>query len=1400
MQKQNGDCEIYGLLDQILGYLNFSSSGENCEHLLQNVNQLYAHIISSRESQCIDDADDHRTPELRKKAIVSIEENDSPIKSGLDWVTATAADLLIGRLDYLKAHNRTFADSEQAARVIQLVFSDFLPEYLARHQDLLFHRHPNNTFNSFFVGRAIHAVLAISDSELTTADILERIFRKLDNFVGHRPLPTLESRKIEPYASEWVCPIPLYIRGVGVAPGRYQALIGGALAILERTSPSILNAAHFDIERVEELAIDPRCYDFTHPINRRPNFHFGHWDENQISRSGYFKRFIVHEVTLDSILARLNDAENTAGKSMEELATEAAIVMAGTILMASGVCGWGPGAFDSETSLTKLLPQIAEYRDAFYEMALAELQPEHQSRVLEEIQSCHQPFGLARQHLNNYLAHVRSNQIMRSRLAINFARMGYPEAASRQIQQAPTSGTRAICQIEALLAKARTDLHDNDLSALGTIIPEIKGWLVRGIECGAIADPWNILGFDAHYSLFPAVENSTRDDRLDDLLDLVECIVGVCSKAWIVAAVESNDGLCEKVRTQFEDFAHWFRKFAAHEVDAVDSIDPLEIFEATRNVANAIRLWQRNLDKRDSLGGIAFWSQHAELFQSPRAFALTIEAMIERADYDTSMGLLIYWLSQANRIPLEYGETSFCNLSNKWLQRQANQLSKDFNYERIYETWVRFQKFYDYMEANAEEYWQIPQFNLNGRPDRRHIDDLLTAEPEPMEDDSEDELYGAAYEDMVYIDTTNDGIDSSLNEAGTDSDASEAWRTEAENLVEHLMFLEISADLFKMVPAHIPPPDHVRHDERIRGMIEQQLARCVDWQVRSAYVSERIDAVAEQVEKYHLQPRGTDYLSLNDYDRQRQYKESLLEHLVSVSVEFKNARQLLAAWGIALRDQLSSLVESEQAPQAKSSHEDLSARESLAVQGFDDDSERAIVEMLSAVLKFDKEQISSSAETVCREMRGKSILYVPISKGGKCKEMCEVRARQCVIGELLDCLPRLGLYQQAFDITELVLMLEREQKPRSGAVTDFDELFRISLGAMVETLIESGEKFRSSLLDEGHAEKFAAETSEQALFDCVEMLTESMLLIWLSHSRTLRLSVLEKIEDKASWERLKDFIEHYGTNLFTQIYLNPTNIRSILHLGVDQWLTEFSEDPAAQDLPLILDLDRVLPRRLAVKNITMILEAVYENYTEYRDYNSTTTQSDRGEMLFILLDFLRLRAKYERVCWHFKPVTWVHETLVKKNQLRVARRWRRALAERVGTEAKRFLDECERLRKEYSVSMGSIYDRLNEKFVHQMQVDRLCSFVEPAMYAPQSESSQRLFDLIEHLADSLAANNTGPGIDEPAWIVAMSHEIEKIELKIMYGVQETKPLVKTPTLLLSDIRNQIENLPRRTIA
>ena len=240
-----------------------------------------------------------------------------------------------------------------------------------------------------------------------------------------------------------------------------------------------------------------------------------------------------------------------------------------------------------------------------------------------------------------------------------------------------------------------------------------------------------------------------------------------------------------------------------------------------------------------------------------------------------------------------------------------------------------------------------------------------------------------------------------------------------------------------------------------------------------------------------------------------------------------------------------------------------------------------------------------------------------------------------------------------------------------------------------------------------------------------------------------------------------------------------------------------AEEADSERIKLFRLLGQECPREEAIAQLTTILETIHENFVEYRDFNATTTQSDRGELLYTLIDFLRLRTKYDRVCWHLKPVIWAHETLVQSKQSKVARLWRRSLTERVGTEADKFVEKYDKLRKHYSMEMASIKDRLSEKFVHPMQVDRLCSLVESAMVDPDSHHSQRIFDLIEHQTDSIANRPNGSGVDLPAWIIALSDEVDRVAEKQITGQPDPQPLVLTSPSEIKELRSQIEQLPRR---
>ncbi|HEY2909333.1 MAG TPA: hypothetical protein VGI99_03755, partial [Gemmataceae bacterium] len=256
--------------------------------------------------------------------------------NGGEWV-ARLGDLLDEQLTALQ-HNgaAAFREIGQARLAIQAAIRNLPSAYRCHHADLFATQPDAVLFTPFFLARACEAVLAVRSGagDMGPAELATAAVHRLNDFVGYRPVPVLENRPAgEVYDHERFRPVPLYLRGVGAAAGRYQALVRSALEIVGATDPDLLDDAQFDLALLDELALDPRAYDHNHPANRRPNHVFGEWDPHHLDQQGRFRRFVVRKDTLDGLLSW---AEAVGSEPAERL-FDAAAVMAGTMLMASAL-------------------------------------------------------------------------------------------------------------------------------------------------------------------------------------------------------------------------------------------------------------------------------------------------------------------------------------------------------------------------------------------------------------------------------------------------------------------------------------------------------------------------------------------------------------------------------------------------------------------------------------------------------------------------------------------------------------------------------------------------------------------------------------------------------------------------------------------------------------------------------------------------------------------------------------------------------------------------------------------------------------------------------------------------------------------------------------------------------
>jgi hypothetical protein len=1153
----------------------------------------------------------------------------------------------------------------------------------------------------------------------------------LNDYIGYRPIPALESeRRMEPYEHEWLAPIPLYVAEAGVATGAYERLIARAMEILFATETVTLQQAWFEPRLVSELSLDPRAYEFDHPASKRPNHHFGQWDLHRVDNRGFYRRFIVQQITLDSLLARAQCAgKHDSGISADELLFEAAAVLAGTILMASGTSGNGPECHSSDVTLSNLLPHIAAYRDRFYERLLDGTTGAQGDRLRKEAQRTKQPFGGARQHLNHELARRRATQMQHVHLAQLYARMGYRDAALAEAHAVRTASARTLCQIYCRLTAGHQGIDARQLDAVAQHLPVIKDLLERGIECGALVDPWNIIGFGGNFSLFPSLENTVHDYRVDELIELVEQILDLCARAWTEAAA-TDDEVHEAIfSTALADLAAWWDKYASASVSGVKRLVGKEIEVSTNLVAGALSAWHK---AGAEAGNVRFWSMFVDQFDSPKAFQLVIEALLDRGDRVASMALMLQWISQVERTRLEDGDVSFHPLALRWLRAV-----EEFERQTGEDQWPLVVQFFARLEASAEEYWHVPAFELS-RQGRNGLVDPVNSEDagrqsEGNETDSflddDNRVYSAAYEDMIYRDSTDDGQDSPVMDEGNMGGEFEL-EAESQRLGQRLEFLATVARLWRHA-AIAWDSDSAAGEKRP----EQYAAWC-------SHAAIQYDRLADLLEEVHLyripQPSGS-HDSMVEFDRQRVVKESLLEQIMSACVEWAGAGRLLCAAG-------------------------------HVPQGFGNEAESdtASIGVLQAVLTGKTAGVRTQWKEFTGWLSQQELLYVPLARGGKPRRIVRARAVGHLLQDLLEWLPRLGLIRETRDLLDLAQSMETEHQVGSGAVTEYDRLFASGYRAMVQCLVASAENWE---MGRGAGVEIAAQLpvqdanlSDSMLVEALKELTESEIRRWLTHSRTLRLSVVERLLVEEDWNAFVQFIDRYGADLFTQKFLNLGNLRAILHQRVAVLLSNLELDPEGEELRLVREMGTHISREDAAKWLTIALEAIVENYREYRDYNTTTTHSDHGDMLYTLIDFLRLRVAYDRVAWQLRPVVIAHEVLVRNNRPAAAEMWQQALAERTTETADANMAQFEALCEKYGIRLPTVAERLAERFTRPLAIDRVQALVPPAIAAAGTEN-RAPFEVLAQEVASLAQEPAGAGLDLPDWLEALEEEVSLVRCK-----------------------------------
>jgi hypothetical protein len=1234
--------------------------------------------------------------------------------------------------DLHTAGGAAFRDTTQAAAALALC-ADTLPAYRRHHADLLGHLDEADLFAPFFLARTLEAVLhQLSAGNAPSPDGL---VRTLNDFAGHRPVAILETRpQGEAYPHEKHRPLPVWMRGAGFATGRHRAVLEAAFAILQDTDTALLTEASFSFGQLEEVAIDLRAYDHGHPANRRPNYVFGEWDPHCIDGQGRYARYVVRSVTLDALMDRVENARDIAPP---ERLHEGAAVLAGTVLMAAGVSGWGPGAHDSATSLAALLPRIARYRDRFYERLLERLSGPHGDRLRRERETTRQPFGGARQHLNAFLARHRAAQLQQRQLAVLFADMGYPAASRAEAGRIKTVSVRMLGELLGQAAAGQADCDHGRLQQAAARLPAAEGLLHRGIDCGALADPWNVLGFQGLFPLSSSREDAIRDPRIDELIQAVEQIFTLYARVMGEATAAGDTALSARLHAEMERLAAWWDQFATSEVSDVRRLNGAEAVRSAANVAQALGAWRQ---RGEAVSDLAFWRERLDEFGTPKAFAQVVEALLARSGHRAALGLLASWLSRADEVPLEDGPHSFHNLALRWMLSLARPDAPESDAALAV-------KFFDYLEANAEGYWEVPSLE----------------EGETRSSEDEDQPFEAAYEGMVYRDSTE-------GDEGAVSDGAPAdhfdLEEQAEPLQARLRFLATLARLWQITARFLAA--------------RRQTEPLDSWLTTARNNQRRLLALLDALGLHSLPEPSGDYDSLVEYDRRRVMKEQLIYATIATCLD-----TALAVAG--LRGAMGDATGGKRA--TTTSWYPETPPDPRFAPGW----EAAGIELERALFAGDVDAARSQLARFTTHFRGEPLLFTPLAEGpegGEPRAILRVRINQAVLRSLLANMPRLGLLRDTYELLRTARAMEQSQPTRGRGVTEFNHFFQSAYQSAVESVVRSSRRWPA---DQG---------TDHVIVELLERLTAPFLALWIEHSRTLQLSVLEGVGGEQEWQALTAFIQRFGRDLFHARFLTLGNLRGILHRGVGAYLDYLQEngDPL-RPVRLIEELGAGIRREDAVKRLELVLQAVVENYEEFKDYNTTTTQSDYGENLHVLLDFLRLKTAYERYAWQFRPLVLAHEVLARHGSPSTALRWEQSLTQFTRELSKQHQENLTRLERRHGIRLGTVSDRIGERFVKPLALDRLCALIEPCVNEArqvEDEAARPAFRRLQEELRTYAASPSGVGLDVPAWLRRLETELHRVQAQKTAVAVLAEAFFRVPRrdLTLEEVQAQLRDWER----
>ncbi len=397
---------------------------------------------------------------------------------------------------------------------------------------------------------------------------------------------------------------------------------------------------------------------------------------------------------------------------------------------------------------------------------------------------------------------------------------------------------------------------------------------------------------------------------------------------------------------------------------------------------------------------------------------------------------------------------------------------------------------------------------------------------------------------MTYRDST--GGDEGAVIGDGESEAPFDLEEESERLEKRLHFLATVARLWRV--AARAAGERGRRRPAING-----------WLTSARTNLRRLLALLDAIHAHPLPEPDADYDSIVEYDRRRGLKEQLLAATLAACLDTTLAVSALEGLDDdAIRE---SEAPAELLPMPREGPRPPEAESSLPAS-------LCPAALEQTLFHGDTAGARAALQPFLQRFRGEPLLSPPLTQDGSPRQVLRVRLAQHVLRELLGNLPRLGLLRETFDLLRTARAMEQEHPTPGRGVTEFNHFFQIAFQEVVETVVRSAEQWP------------ADRTTDEALVETLERLTAPFLALWIDHSRTLQLSVLETVAaNQVEWQALLEFVKNYGHDLFHARFMTLANLRGILQRGAAAYLDHLRDNPdPLHPIKLLDDLGETIER------------------------------------------------------------------------------------------------------------------------------------------------------------------------------------------------------------------------------